>query len=228
MKVFCFDLDDTIYKEIEFLKSAYREIALFAAEKTNGCNANIGAVAYDAMLRAYYDGKNAFEVLNTIVGTPLPIEKYLDIYRNHKPDIRLDVKTERVLSTLKNTGGVLGLITDGRSAQQRHKIEALGLYRFFEETDIVISEEFGTEKPSERNYNYFMERYPKADMYVYVGDNPQKDFVAPNHLGWETVGLCDNGENIHKQNVGVPPEYLPKLWIKNLTELPWLQGEVCR
>ena len=28
-----------------------------------------------------------------------------------------------------------------------------------------------------------------AEEYWYVGDNPAKDFVAPNSLGWKTIGV---------------------------------------
>lgn len=38
MKVVCFDLDDTLYKEIDYLKSAYREIASYAADYCRGCS----------------------------------------------------------------------------------------------------------------------------------------------------------------------------------------------
>ena len=30
MRVVCFDLDDTLYKEIDFLESAYKDIAEYA------------------------------------------------------------------------------------------------------------------------------------------------------------------------------------------------------
>jgi putative hydrolase of the HAD superfamily len=35
-KVSFFDLDDTLYNEIDYLNSAYKEIALFIAEKSQG------------------------------------------------------------------------------------------------------------------------------------------------------------------------------------------------
>ncbi len=37
MKVVCFDLDDTHYKEIDYLKSACKEIASYAADYCRGC-----------------------------------------------------------------------------------------------------------------------------------------------------------------------------------------------
>ena len=101
--------------------------------------------------------------------------------------------------------------------QQRNKIEALGLSRWMDAEDIVISEEFGSEKPALSNYAYFMERYPECHDFTYVGDNLKKDFIAPNALGWLTVCLKDDGRNIHRQEVEDLEEGMrPKRWIERL------------
>ena len=222
-KVICFDLDDTLSKEIDYLKSAYREIARYAAAPCKGCSDSeivLAQKAYEAMLEAYHRGENAFEMLNAFLGVQNPVSEYLSIYRNHRPEIALSEETARVLAELKTKGCKLGLITDGRSVQQRSKIEALALGRYFDAEDIVISEEFGSEKPSLANYEYFMKRYPEATEFVYVGDNLKKDFVGANALGRTTVCLLDDGRNIHKQDFeAVAAEAQPKHKIKTLSEL---------
>ena len=223
MKVICFDLDDTLCKEIDYLKSAYREIAEYAAEHCRGCSDPVSLLAhkaYDVMLAAYRVGQNAFDVLNSFLGLDLPIGDYLYIYRNHKPKIALCEDIVRTLDALKAEGVRIGLITDGRSVQQRNKIEALGLGRWIENADIVISEEFGSEKPALENYAYFMKRYPECNDFTYVGDNPRKDFIAPNALGWITICLMDEGKNIHRQDfVSTPAQALPKKTIESLKDL---------
>ena len=172
------------------------------------------------MLVAYREGDNAFEALNIFLGLNLPASDYLYIYRNHKPKIALSEDVVRMLDTLKVKGVRIGLITDGRSVQQRNKIEALGLSRWMDAEDIVISEEFGSEKPALANYAYFMERYPECHDFTYVGDNLKKDFVAPNALGWLTVCLKDDGRNIHKQDfMYLAEEAVPKRLIGNLMEI---------
>lgn len=217
MRVVCFDLDDTLYKEIDFLKSAYHEIANYAAGQSGGDRAN---EAYLRMLDAYADGGNAFEALNAFLETEAPISEYLSVYRHHKPNISLSEDVARVLAELREAGLALGLITDGRSVQQRNKIAALGLYDYFENDNIVISQEFGSEKPCLANYSYFMEKYPDCKDFIYVGDNPRKDFLAPNQLGWETVCLLDDGRNVHKQNLeDVEKPYAPSIVVKSLNML---------
>ena len=221
MKVICFDLDDTLYKEIDYLKSAYREIAAYAAERCHeksDAKHLVAIKAYDAMIKAYRNGQNAFEALNESLGLPLPISEYLELYRAHQPNISLDNDTYNALETLKGKGCILALITDGRSLQQRNKIRALGLQHWIADEDIVISEEFGSEKPSLANYEYFIQRYPDCKDFTYVGDNPKKDFVAPNALGWKTICLKDNGKNIHRQTMeGLAKEFLPSIIIESLS-----------
>ena len=121
------------------------------------------------------------------------------------------------LSELAHRGVVIGMITDGRTISQKNKINALGLERWFDEKNIIVSEEFGSEKTDERNFRYFMESYPDCS-YFYVGDNPKKDFVVPNRLGWQTIMLKDNGQNIHKQDE-VPMDNLPQQTIDDLETL---------
>lgn len=223
MRVICFDLDDTLCKEIDYLKSAYREIAEYAAEHCHGCSAPVSVLAhkaYEVMLAAYNGRLNAFEELNKFLGLDLPIADYLYIYRNHKPNIALYEDVVRTLDALKAEGVRIGLITDGRSVQQRNKIEALGMGRWIKNEDIVISEEFGSEKPALANYEFFMKRYPECQDFTYVGDNPRKDFIAPNALGWMTVSLKDDGRNIHRQDfTSTPALALPKKTIESLEEL---------
>lgn len=223
MRLICFDLDDTLYKEIDYLKSAYREIAEYAAKHCSGCSdsENILAIkAYNRMLDAYRDGQNAFEELNRFLGLTLPINDYIAIYRNHKPSISLSDGVEEVLDALISHGFRTGLITDGRSVQQRNKIYALGLNRWINEEDIVVSEEYGSEKPALTNYEYFMKLYPDCHDFTYVGDNPGKDFIAPNILGWKTICLKDDGRNIHKQDFSaVAKGTLPQRLIKQFKEI---------
>lgn len=223
MRLICFDLDDTLYKEIDYLKSAYREIAGYAAEHCHGCSVPVTVLvhkAYEVMLAAYHEGLNAFEELNKFLGLSLPVGDYLYIYRNHKPKIALTEDVVQTMDALKAEGVRIGLITDGRSVQQRNKIVSLGLGRWIDEKDMVISEVFGSEKPALANYEYFMKHYPECHDFTYVGDNPRKDFIAPNALGWKTICLKDDGRNIHRQEVeGLEGGMMPMLWIDKVTML---------
>ena len=81
----------------------------------------------------------------------------------------------------------------------------------------MISEEFGTAKPSLGNFEVFHQF--KTAKYYYIADNPSKDFVSPNALGWQTICLVDAGNNIHKQKFTKEFLYLPQKKINKLDEL---------
>lgn len=205
--VICFDLDDTLYKESDYLKSAYKEVAAFAGHTE----------ATQQMLDWYYAKENAFQKLIDTYGLSISVADCLKIYRNHNPDISLDAGVKEYLDELKEADAKLGLISDGRSITQRNKIKALGLEGFF---DIeVISEEFGSEKPDVRNYQVVMDGFPDRKRFLYVGDNPKKDFFAPNKLGWRTICLKNDGRNIHKQGFTLSKEYMPRRVINSLQEI---------
>lgn len=207
-RVFIFDLDDTLYKEVDFLKSAYREIAK-----------RIGIPeAYDIMLDNYRRGENAFQTVIEECRLPYTVEDLLAIYRNHVPEIALNETTVATLDSLKGKGVKMGLMTDGRTITQRNKIKVLGLSRWIGENDILISEEFGYGKPDIHCYEYFMNRYPEA-VFSYVGDNLSKDFVTANRLGWTTICLLDDGRNIFKQDFDIDESYLPKHKIFSINEV---------
>lgn len=208
-RVVVFDLDDTLYKEVDYLKSAYCEIADLVGEKT-GCHG-----IYDKMIAWWENSDNVFENLISICHLDVSVNDLLDLYRKHQPQIRLDESTWSVLNQIRQTCQ-LGIISDGRSVTQRNKIKAMGIEEVF--NDILISEETRCKKPSEEPYRFFMKKYPESK-YVYIGDNPAKDFYAPNKLGWMTVCLLDNGQNIHPQDFSLAAEYLPQRTIKEMTEL---------
>lgn len=212
--IIVFDLDDTLYKEIDFLKSAFKDIADFLSKKTN----KTAKLILAEMILAYQEKKNVFETVifkNNIQG--VVVNDLIKRYRNHKPNIYLTDSNKMLLDNIKQSVYKTGLITDGRCIQQQHKIEALGLNDYFD--DIVISEAFGSEKPNINNFKYFVEKYGSSYKYVYVGDNTSKDFEAPNKLGWTSICLLDNGVNIHPQSFNTLPYKKPTFKIRSLTEI---------
>lgn len=204
-KVVCFDLDDTLYKEIDFLKSGYHKVSELVEKRFHYDAQDV----YKHLYSWYLNGENPFACLNESYKLDNPISDYLNIYRFHQPSIQLSDGVEDTLNELKHRGVILGLITDGRTISQKNKIASLGLDRWFEKKNIIISEEFGSEKSDERNFRYFVDQNPGATFY-YVGDNPKKDFIVPNQLHWNTIMLKDDGRNVHKQcfvSEGCSPEY---------------------
>lgn len=192
-KALVLDLDDTLYAEIGYLQSAYDFIANKLSPQPN--------ILSKKMLEQYHACENVFENLSRVY--QLDMEELLDWYRFHKPDITL---FQDVAETLNHfaTEYKYAVITDGRSKTQRNKLQALGLTDLL--SSIVISEEIGSEKPSLANYEKVMHDL-QCEQYIYVGDNLKKDFVTAKLLGWITICLKDQGQNIHNQNFSIAEEY---------------------
>ena len=206
-----FDLDDTLYKEIDFVKSAYIYINKYIRSR----------FSLDLSLfidECVDDGINFFDLIKSRLNQnqSFPIEKYLELYRFHYPEINLSNDTVEFLNKISNKNIDFSIITDGRSISQNNKIKALGLINLSK--NIIISEETGYEKPNLNNFKIIEKIYPDKKL-LYIADNTSKDFLAPNTLKWDTICLLDNGQNVHKQNFDLNFEYLPKIKVNNLTDI---------
>ncbi len=203
------DLDDTLYSEVDYHASGLNEVCRWI-ERFYG-----RSLAADLHTIKSTGEKDLLAGLCRAAGLPLSVkDSLLWVYRLHEPNIQLTPLVLDVLARLR-TKCRLVILTDGRSVSQRQKIKALGLSKF----PLYISEEYGADKPSPLRFELIMQHMP-AVRYFYVGDNPKKDFIAPNALGWTTLGLRDNGRNIHSQNLdGLKPEYLPQAWIISFDEI---------
>ena len=206
--VIVFDLDDTLYNELDYLISAYKSIADFLDKENRN-------VLFSKMLLLYRSGEDVFGFLQE--NYKIKKSKLLLLYRTHKPKLKIDPKIQSLLESIKQNKGHLALLTDGRSFTQRNKIDALGITTFFDY--ISISEEIEAEKPSLKGFKLIENNF-KKEKYFYIGDNLNKDFIAPNKLKWTTICLIDNGKNIHYKLLDTAnKEREPNYYICSLTDI---------
>ena len=211
-KVIVFDLEDTLYKEVDFLKSGYRAVADYLT--VSCCMPDL----FSEMIGAYQEGENdVFQKILDNHHLNITKEKLIDVYRYHLPQIQLDDNVKSVLEQLQ-TRCHLALITDGRTRTKMNIITALGLSEYFRMSDIYISEEVGHLKTAPYSFEKIMEKYPGCH-YVYVGDNTEKDFLMPNLLGWNSFCLMDDGQHIHQQDFTLDTRFLPIHIINHIIEL---------
>jgi len=183
--VVAFDLDDTLYNELDFLKSAYVEIS-------KNLDPGDWKPLFVYLFSLYRSGKDVFKIIST--SYDLSKEELIEQYREHVPTIGPFKGVKKVFNKIKEQKGKIGIITDGRKTTQMQKIKALGLLSMIDK--IVVSEEIGSEKPNDKNFRIVEELIEQGN-YYYIADNVKKDFITPNKLGWKTIGLMDNGLNIH-------------------------------
>lgn len=203
-----FDLDDTLYNELDYLRSAYLHIAK-QLEPQNW------KLLFVSMFSQFRSKKDVFEMVSNTYS--LPKTELIQLYRDHEPEIKPFPGVLRKLQRIKERHGKIGIITDGRKITQMNKLKALGVIPFVDYC--VISEEIGSEKPHEKNFSLLEEKFGPGQ-YYYIADNPKKDFITPNSLGWKTLGLIDNGRNIHTDAyMHLDLKYRPKEFFTRYTEL---------
>ena len=185
-----FDLDDTLFKERLFVESGMRAIQ---------CATGLSVAEIEK-------SKWPPEILET--------------YRNHFPVLSLGAATAYTLGIMLALGVRMAVVTDGRAVTQRNKFLALGLDRYIPPARLLISEETGADKTAPDAFLMLMRQYPDEKSWMYVGDNPVKDFRYPNLLGWRTVMLRDvDNANVHPQILPVDPTFAPQVSIGSISEL---------
>ncbi|VAW10216.1 Putative FMN hydrolase; 5-Amino-6-(5'-phosphoribitylamino)uracil phosphatase [hydrothermal vent metagenome] len=206
--VIVFDLDDTLYNEVDYLRSVYMK---FAKELEPDSWQQLFAHIFSL----YRNKLDAFEYISTTYN--LSKLDLISSYRTHIPHIKPFDGVLRTFDKIKGKNAKIAIITDGRKRTQMNKVDALGLTPYLDH--IVISEEIGSEKPDKRNYRAIEERFNKTS-YYYIADNVKKDFVTPNGMGWQTIALMDRGLNIHANaHLQKEQEYLPHNYISSFSEI---------
>lgn len=188
LKGVIFDLDDTLYSEKEYVRSGYKAVSDY-----------LGGGYEDALWSYFEEGKPAIDELLTELGRTSEKDAVLNIYRNHKPNIHLYDGIVELINGLKDKNIKIGIITDGRPKGQRNKLDSLGLRDKVD--DVIITDELGGvqfRKPCDIAFRIMLTRWRMnpADV-LYVGDNPIKDFQAPQQLGMKSV-CYENEDGLYR------------------------------
>jgi len=185
--VIVFDLDDTLYDEVEFVKSGFKEIAKYLD------NDEYYDFMFDTFLK---DGSG--KVFNDLIDTfnlDISLQKLIEVYRFHQPDISLPVESLDLLKFSK--AYPTALISDGYYLMQENKFRALGLDSYINYP--IFTDFHHTKKPDLKPFEMVMEKFKDQTSFVYISDNPKKDFIAPNSLNWKSIR--------YKNPIGIYREY---------------------
>lgn len=211
VKVIVFDLDDTLYDEITYVKSGFMKVSkVYMPENPH--------VMFEKMMEILEsDGRGkVFDNALKHFGfhTRTAATKALGIYRSHMPKICLNEDAREILLHYKNTP--LYIVTDGNKLVQERKVKALGLEKFVKKA--FITHRYGTihAKPSP----YCFEKIAllegvKNEEIVYIADNVNKDFIGIKKLGFQSVRIS---QGMFKE-VQKPAEYHANVTIDSLKEL---------
>ena len=190
IKCIVFDMDDTLYDEIDYYRSGFIVVSRVVESDFGPADEAVFKTLWEIFNSGNH--KTTFDAAAEKLGVVFDenyIEKLVSIFRNHNPDITLPSESRMVLENLKSHYK-LGLITDGYLPAQELKVKALGLEEFFD--FILYTESLGREywKPSPVGFEKLLaELGVVANQCVCVGDNLEKDFLSPNQMGFKTVRI---------------------------------------
>jgi putative hydrolase of the HAD superfamily len=194
--MYFFDLDDTLLAETQSSQKALSHLC-------NITGIEIGWETWNRQMKAYFqlylDGKISFEqqrieriksTFNTKFSESEARALFANYLKVYEESWSLYDDAKEILSQI---GSGFGIITNGESAQQRRKIERLGLHAF--NPRIYISSEVGYSKPDFRIFKYAMhDSGVLPSQCVFVGDNYKNDIIPAVKLGMKAIHVSRNGE----------------------------------
>jgi putative hydrolase of the HAD superfamily len=208
--VFVTDLDDTLCYEADFVYSGLKSAADIIPE-------SLRSHSHFLMQEGFAFGMQPFDYLLSYYPELKPLKSaMLQSYREHLPELRFRNGAQQLLDQAKAKAAAVILITDGRSISQRNKLKALSIESVFDK--IYISGETGHGKVEPDTYADLLRHFPDKK-FVYVGDNPAKDFEQPLLHGWRCLGLLNDGRHIHSQTDALINKLASVTFVRSLTEI---------
>ncbi len=212
-----FDLDDTLYLRSEPYLRAFH--SLFPGVSLDENELIRTARHYDAeSFDRYSRGLITIErmyierVRDTfaVFGVQLSDEEAEALQAQYSANMRsilLQPGFREIILWGQKHGVRMGILSNGPSKRQRVKITALGLYEFFEEKEILVSDDIGVNKPALAVFREYEKRTgEKPENLWMIGDSYSSDIEGSLKAGWHAVWVkrdfLDNPS---------PAEYIPDM-----------------
>ena len=172
--------------ERDYIYSGYKVVANFIEKKYNLFSEEIYTKMIELSKESYNNVFNRLFDFYNIKVEDKEVKEIVGIYKNHFPNIKLCEDSKKVINELLKKGIRLGLITDGDSIQQRNKIEALGIKKYFEK--IIVTDELAPNrefwKPNKKAFEIMIDFFKEEPKNIlYIGDNLNKDPFGALEVG---------------------------------------------
>ena len=194
-----FDVDDTLYEQIVPFEKAYKNLF----------NMDIDMEKFYLLSRYYSDVKfeasrngemtmdeyHIYRIREAAkdLGVYLSDEEALNMqkeYKKNQQKLQMSDITISILELAKENNIKLGIITNGPSEHQWSKVKTLGIERWINKDNIVVSGDYDINKPDVRIFEIMQEKLqlPNDSLY-YVGDSLENDIVGANNAGWKAIWI---------------------------------------
>ncbi|MDK8502207.1 HAD family hydrolase [Aerococcus sp. UMB1112A] len=201
LKNFIFDIDDTLYDQMDPFRRALTEVfpdldqdraPIWYKKSRYISDTEFPGLAFDP------EGIKQMQIKR--IQSPLADDRidisseegwaFQEAYQRYQKDLDLQDDMRQVLDLLKAADQAMGVITNGETAKQWAKVETMGLTDWIPEDYILVSEEVGVAKPEREIFDLVCQRMGiRPEESVYFGDNFKHDMVAAKEAGFHTVWL---------------------------------------
>lgn len=194
-----FDVDDTLYEQIVPFENAYT--SLFDMDIDMEKFYLLSRYYSDIKFKASRNGEMTMDEYHIYriqeaakdLGIFLSDEQALSMqkeYKKNQQKLQMSNITISILELAKENDVKLGIITNGPSEHQWSKVKALGVERWIDKENIIVSGDYSINKPDVRIFEIMQEKLqlPNDSLY-YIGDSLENDIVGANNAGWKAIWI---------------------------------------
>ncbi|HHG6294629.1 TPA: HAD family hydrolase [Streptococcus suis] len=198
MKALIFDVDDTLYDQIQPFERALERHIEVAREQIEPLYLSFRRYA-DEVFEATAIGKmslkdsNIYRMKHALAdfgyqvsdATALAIQIDYDYFQGQ---IELSPVFPEIFSWCQAQGITMGIITNGPYRHQLRKIRTMGLVNWFELEHVLISGQVGITKPNPAIFQLMEERLGMSGEDIcYLGDSFENDVVGAKAANWKAI-----------------------------------------
>ena len=194
-----FDVDDTLYEQIVPFENAYK--SLFDMDIDMEQFYILSRHYSDMKFEASRNGEITMDEYHIYriqeaardLGVLITDEQALDMqkeYKKNQQKLQMSNTTIGILELVKENDVKLGIITNGPSEHQWSKVKALGVERWIDKENIIVSGDYSINKPDVRIFEIMQEKLQlPIDSLYYIGDSLENDIVGANNAGWKAIWI---------------------------------------
>ncbi|MDG4501531.1 HAD family hydrolase [Streptococcus suis] len=198
MKALIFDVDDTLYDQIQPFERALERHIEVAREQIEPLYLSFRRYA-DEVFEATAIGKmslkdsHIYRMKHALAdfgyqvsdATALAIQIDYDYFQGQ---IELSPVFPEIFSWCQAQGIAMGIITNGPYRHQLRKIRTMGLVNWFELEHVLISGQVGITKPNPAIFQLMEERLGMSGEDIcYLGDSFENDVVGAKAANWKSI-----------------------------------------
>ncbi|WP_404331755.1 HAD family hydrolase [Mesobacillus maritimus] len=201
MDTILFDVDDTLYDQLQPFKNAFKmslshltnapiEELYVSSRKHSDTLFNKSEAGTITLIELHtYRIMTACKEFGIEISYNEAIE-FQKTYEEHQKKITLFPEIESLLELLNKKDKQLGILTNGPYQHQLMKIKQLGLTKWIPKENIFISSAIGSAKPDPLAFESVEKKLNLNKVKtVFIGDSFENDVIGAKQVGWNSIWM---------------------------------------